>query len=72
MSGCFALNLNISKDYLNKIEINGFKFLYELLSVSKGALNISEVPLKFNERISVNQNLILRLFGISSFLLSTL
>ena len=50
MSGCFALNMNICKDNLNKIEINGFKFLYELLSVSKGDLNISEVPLKFNER----------------------
>ena len=34
-----------AKIYVRKIEINGFKFLYELLSLSKGNLAVNEVPL---------------------------
>ena len=58
MSGCFCLNNNDkTKSLIKKIEINGFKFLYELLSISKGELVIKEVPLFFKERTSGNSKL---------------
>ena len=57
LSGCFCLEKKISKDLLRKIEINGFKFLYELLSVSKGNLRVKEVPLIFKERLYGNSKL---------------
>ena len=50
LSGCFCLNSSITKNLIRKIEINGFKFLYELLSLSKGKLIVKEVPLNFQER----------------------
>ena len=57
LSGCFCLEKKIAKDLLRKIEINGFKFLYELLSVSKGNLRVKEVPLIFKERLYGNSKL---------------
>ncbi len=57
LSGCFCLKKKIAKDLLRKIEINGFKFLYELLSVSKGNLRVKEVPLIFKERLYGNSKL---------------
>ena len=36
MSGCFVFKKNTCISYLKKIDVNGFKFLYELLSVSNG------------------------------------
>ena len=50
LSGCFCLDREKTKKFIRKIEINGFKFLYELLSLSKGKLAVNEVPLIFKER----------------------
>ena len=35
---------------VEKIDVNGFKFLYELLAISKGKLKVSETPLFFQPR----------------------
>ena len=50
LSGCFCINKENTSKLIRKIEINGFKFLYELLSLSKGKLLVKEVPLVFKER----------------------
>ena len=50
LSGCFCLEREKTKKFIRKIEINGFKFLYELLSLSKGELVVKEIPLTFKER----------------------
>ncbi len=57
LSGCFCLEKEITKKFIRKIEINGFKFLYELLSLSKGKLVVNEVPLIFKERRFGNSKL---------------
>ena len=57
LSGCFCLNRKSTKNLIRKIEINGFKFLYELLSVSKGKLIVKELPLIFKERRFGNSKL---------------
>ena len=57
LSGCFCLERKNTKKYIKKIEINGFKFLYELLSLSKGKLVVNEVPLIFKERRFGNSKL---------------
>ena len=57
LSGCFCLEKEITKKYIRKIEINGFKFLYELLSLSQGKLTVNEVPLVFKERRFGNSKL---------------
>ena len=50
MSGCFAANLNTCLPFVLKINVNGFKFYYELLALSKGSLKVKEVPLIFKSR----------------------
>tara|TARA_Y100001980_G_C14549492_1_gene331399 strand:- start:96 stop:1187 length:1092 start_codon:yes stop_codon:yes gene_type:complete len=50
LSGCFCVNRKNTELLIRKIEINGFKFLYELLALSKGSLLIEEIPLIFKER----------------------
>tara|TARA_B100000965_G_scaffold403154_1_gene430636 strand:- start:105 stop:1196 length:1092 start_codon:yes stop_codon:yes gene_type:complete len=50
LSGCFCVDIRRTELLIKKIEINGFKFLYELLALSKGHLQIKEVPLIFKER----------------------
>ena len=50
LSGCFCINSKNTESLIKKIEINGFKFLYELLALSKGRLLIKEIPLIFKER----------------------
>ena len=50
LSGCFCINRKSTELLIRKIEINGFKFLYELLALSKGSLLIREIPLIFKER----------------------
>ena len=50
MSGCFVFKRNRCLCYLKKIDVNGFKFLYELLSISNGKLKIDELPLNFKPR----------------------
>lgn len=58
MTGFFALHIN-EKTLRNvrAVEVHGFKFIYELLSVSKGSLKVSEVPLHFQARASGNSKL---------------
>ena len=51
MSGCFAINIKTTLSYIYQVDVNGFKFLYELLSVSKGSLNVGEIPLTFEPRL---------------------
>tara|TARA_Y100001968_G_scaffold333150_1_gene394399 strand:- start:1441 stop:2547 length:1107 start_codon:yes stop_codon:yes gene_type:complete len=50
MSGCMILYMKSCLPYIYKVDVNGFKFLYELLSVSKGKLIIDEIPLLFKPR----------------------
>ena len=57
LSGCFCVKKESTRNLFRKIEINGFKFLFELLSVSKGRLLVKEVPLLFKERLYGNSKL---------------
>ena len=50
MTGFIVCNRNKSIPIIKKLDINGFKFLYEFLSLSKGNLNCGEIPLNFNAR----------------------
>lgn len=52
MSGFFVCRLNAVLPYARQIDVNGFKFLYELLAISQGRLKVGEVPLQFQPRIS--------------------
>ena len=57
MSGFFVFNRNSCIRYIKKIDVNGFKFLYELLAISTGKLKLVEIPLVFKERIYGNSKL---------------
>ena len=50
MSGCIVLDRQSCISFIEKIDVNGFKFLYELLAVSKGKLNGREIELIFQPR----------------------
>ena len=50
MSGCMVLNRQSCILFIEKIDVNGFKFLYELLAVSKGTLKGIEIELSFQPR----------------------
>ena len=50
MSGCIVFNRNKVIKFIKKIDVNGFKFLFELLSVSNGNLTSQEIPLNFLPR----------------------
>ncbi|MFM7674313.1 MAG: glycosyltransferase [Synechococcus sp.] len=50
MSGFFALRLEGVLPLVRAVDVNGFKFLYELLAVSRGRLRTAEVPLTFQPR----------------------
>ena len=50
MSGCMVLNRQSCILFIEKIDVNGFKFLYELLAVSKGILKGIEIKLSFQPR----------------------
>ncbi|MEB3334984.1 MAG: glycosyltransferase family 2 protein [Cyanobacteriota bacterium] len=52
MSGFFVCQLQSVLPYVRQIDVNGFKFLYELLAISRGRLTVGEVPLRFQPRIS--------------------
>ena len=52
MSGFFALRPACCLPFVRQVDVNGFKFLYELLALSRGQLRIGEVPLQFQPRIS--------------------
>tara|TARA_Y100000991_G_scaffold144045_1_gene108785 strand:- start:332 stop:1441 length:1110 start_codon:yes stop_codon:yes gene_type:complete len=51
MSGFFVFKRNVCIELIEKIDVHGFKFFYELLAISKGKLKILEIPLIFNERM---------------------
>ncbi|MFM2080607.1 MAG: hypothetical protein RLZZ124_290 [Cyanobacteriota bacterium] len=57
MSGFFALRLDPVLPLLRAVDVNGFKFLYELLAVSRGRLRVAEVPLTFQPRVSGSSKL---------------
>ena len=50
MSGFMVFKSKSVLKLVERIDVNGFKFLYELLSVSNGALNCKEIPLNFMPR----------------------
>ena len=57
MSGFFALNLERCLPLIRQVDVNGFKFLYELLSISHGQLHTREIPLRFQPRLHGNSKL---------------
>mgnify|MGYP001169221479 FL=1 len=50
MSGFMVFKSEKVLKIIEKIDVNGFKFLYELLSVSNGILDCKEIPLDFMPR----------------------
>ena len=70
MSGFFALRVESLLPLLRAVDVNGFKFLYELLAVSRGRLRVAEVPLTFQPRLSGSSKLDLAIFW--DFLISLL
>ena len=50
MSGCMILDRESCINLIKKIDVNGFKFFYELLAVSKGQLKGEEIDLIFQRR----------------------
>ena len=71
MSGFFVIRLNeTTLPAIRGVEVNGFKFLYELLSISKGRIQTGEVPLKFQSRRSGESKLDLAIFW--DFLISAI
>ncbi|MCP9841188.1 glycosyltransferase family 2 protein [Synechococcus sp. J7-Johnson] len=57
MSGFFALRPEAALRYVRRVDVNGFKFLYELLSISRGSLRVSEIPLHFQARVAGDSKL---------------
>ena len=57
MSGCMVFNREKLIKIIEKIDVSGFKFLYEVLSVSKGSLDCLEIPLNFMPRKFGNSKL---------------
>ncbi len=50
MSGFFALRPERCLSFVRQVDVNGFKFLYELLAISHGHLVVAEMPLRFQPR----------------------
>jgi dolichol-phosphate mannosyltransferase len=50
MSGFFVLRPEAVVRDVREVDVNGFKFLYELLAISAGRLRVEEVPLVFQPR----------------------
>jgi len=50
MSGCMILDRQSCITFIERIDVNGFKFFYELLAVSKGQLKGEEIALAFQPR----------------------
>ncbi|MCP9849350.1 glycosyltransferase family 2 protein [Cyanobium sp. Morenito 9A2] len=68
MSGFFALRLDRCMPMIRQVDAQGFKFLYELLSISRGHLVAIETPLSFQSRSFGSSKLdasILWDFGVS-------
>ena len=70
MSGFFALRVDAVLPLVRAVDVNGFKFLYELLAVSHGRLRVMEVPLTFQPRSYGESKLDLAVFW--DFLISIL
>jgi dolichol-phosphate mannosyltransferase len=70
MSGFFALRLEPLLPLIRAVDVNGFKFLFELLAVSRGSLRTAEVPLQFRPRSYGSSKLDLAIFW--DFLISIL
>lgn len=50
MSGFFVLRLDRCLHLVRAVDVNGFKFLYELLAQSRGQLRVCDIPLCFQPR----------------------
>lgn len=50
MSGFFAMRPERCLPFVRQVDVGGFKFLYELLAISRGHLRVAEVPLRFQPR----------------------
>lgn len=70
MSGFFVLQIETLLPVIRGVDVNGFKFLYELLAISQGRLRTAEVPLTFQPRTYGNSKLDLAIFW--DFLISIL
>ena len=57
MSGCMILHRQSCISLIKKIDVSGFKFLYELLAISKGQLKGEEIALTFQPRKYGNSKL---------------
>ncbi|MEB3200061.1 MAG: glycosyltransferase family 2 protein [Synechococcaceae cyanobacterium] len=57
MSGFFVLRPDAVLADTRRVDVNGFKFLYELLAISRGRLRVEEVPLTFQPRIAGDSKL---------------
>ena len=57
MSGFFVLRPEAALPFVRRVDVNGFKFLYELLSLCGGRLRVEEVPLRFQPRITGDSKL---------------
>jgi dolichol-phosphate mannosyltransferase len=70
MSGFLVLRLETVLPLVRRVDVNGFKFLYELLAISRGRLRVAEVPLCFQPRSYGSSKLDLAVFW--DFLVSLL
>ncbi|MCY4360451.1 glycosyltransferase [Candidatus Synechococcus spongiarum] len=57
MSGFMVLRLATTRAAIRQVNLAGFKFLYELLSVSEGKFKVGEIPLNFRPRQMGNSKL---------------
>ena len=57
MSGFIVLRLNRCLPLVRQVDVNGFKFFYELLAISGGRLQVGEIPLRFQPRLHGNSKL---------------
>ena len=51
MSGFIVLRLDRCLPLVRQVDVNGFKFFYELLAISRGRLQVGEIPLRFQPRL---------------------
>ena len=51
---------------VRQVDVNGFKFFYELLAISRGSLQVGEIPLHFQPRLHGNSSWISPCCGTSS------
>ncbi len=70
MSGFLVFNLKTCLPNIYKVDVGGFKFFYELLAISKGNLQVGEIPLTFQPRTYGESKLDLSIFW--DFLISLL